>query len=238
MHPDIQALLDLQADDVVIAGLETRIRAIEPRLRELDTRRAAISAALAQSRTAVEAEEKRRGEVQNRVVAHRQLQERNTAALDAVKKMKEATAAMAQVEVTRKIIADEEAEIAAIGRRLTELKQTAERQAETLASMDEEQAETRRQLSEERASLLEELSRAKAQRDGTSSRVARPLLGKYDRIRGRRVNAVYALREQSCGHCDTAIPLQRRNVMLSGAIEVCEACGVLLYSAEGSPSRS
>jgi predicted nucleic acid-binding Zn-ribbon protein len=152
--------------------------------------------------------------------------------------MKEATAAMAQVEVTRKIIADEEAEITAIGRRIADLKQTAERQAEGLAAMDEEQAETRKKLSEERDSLQKELAQARAQREATSSRVSRPLLGKYDRIRGRRVNAVYSLREQSCGHCDTAIPLQRRNVMLSGAIEVCEACGVLLYSEEGISSRS
>jgi hypothetical protein len=84
MHPDIKALLDLQADDVVIAALEAQIRAIDPRLRELDTRRASITAALAQSRAAMEAEEKRRSEVQTRASAHRQLQERNTAQRDSV----------------------------------------------------------------------------------------------------------------------------------------------------------
>ena len=60
----------------------------------------------------------------------------------------------------------------------------------------------------------------------------RDLLAKYERIRGRKgQQAVYPLRGPSCGHCDTAIPLQRRNQMVnSGNIEVCEACGVLLYA--------
>ena len=59
----------------------------------------------------------------------------------------------------------------------------------------------------------------------------RPMLGKYDRIRGKRTQALYALRGGSCGNCDTAVPLQRRNIMAgSGQIEVCEACGVLLYA--------
>jgi uncharacterized protein len=62
--------------------------------------------------------------------------------------------------------------------------------------------------------------------------VARPLLHKYDRIRSRRRStAVFALREVSCGNCDTAIPLNRRSIMINtGTIETCEACGVLLYA--------
>ena len=49
----------------------------------------------------------------------------------------------------------------------------------------------------------------------------------------RPEQALFALRGPSCGHCDTAIPLQRRNIMAgTGQIEVCEACGVLLYAGE------
>jgi predicted nucleic acid-binding Zn-ribbon protein len=60
------------------------------------------------------------------------------------------------------------------------------------------------------------------------------MLGKYDRIRGKRTQALYALRGGSCGNCDTSVPLQRRNLMAgTGQIEICEACGVLLY-AEGA----
>ena len=71
--------------------------------------------------------------------------------------------------------------------------------------------------------------------DGKTGGVPRSLLGKYDRIRTRRTHALYPLRGESCGNCDTAIPMQRRNQMvINGPIDVCEACGVLLYRAAGT----
>ena len=84
-----------------------------------------------------------------------------------------------------------------------------------------------------RAPALEgALAEARAKRNQTATRVSKSLLAKYDRIRTRRGEpALYPLRGPSCGHCDTAIPLQRRNLMAgTGQIEVCEACGVLLYA--------
>jgi predicted nucleic acid-binding Zn-ribbon protein len=61
--------------------------------------------------------------------------------------------------------------------------------------------------------------------------VTASLRSKYDRIRVRRQpEAVFAMNGFSCGACDTAIPMQRRHVMSNtGAIEVCEGCGVLMY---------
>ena len=40
MNTDLEALLALQADDVVIHALEERLASLEPRIRELDQRRA------------------------------------------------------------------------------------------------------------------------------------------------------------------------------------------------------
>ena len=98
---------------------------------------------------------------------------------------------------------------------------------------EEEQQAARPEIEAKRAELQSQLDSAKRDRDGRAVSVPRPVLGKYDRIRGRRSQALYALRGGSCGNCDTAVPLQRRNLMASsGQIEVCEACGVLLY-AEG-----
>jgi predicted nucleic acid-binding Zn-ribbon protein len=78
------------------------------------------------------------------------------------------------------------------------------------------------------------LDAARQERNKKTVGVPRQLLGKYDRIRTRRQKALYALRGDSCGNCDTAIPMQRRNLMtVNGAIDVCEACGVLLYRADG-----
>ena len=52
MSTELQALLALQADDVVIHGLDERLSALEPRIRELDARKARITDAIARSAAA------------------------------------------------------------------------------------------------------------------------------------------------------------------------------------------
>ena len=232
MASEVEALLALQDDDTKIAELEDRKRALEPRMAALDRKREAAAAAVQRSKAAVEAEEKRQRELQGKVAQHKQMQERNLAQLDAVKRLKEATAAMAQVEAARRIIAEDESELAAMGRRLTDLRSIAETSQSTLESIESEQSQAREEIERERGEIDSELSAAKSQREGKTGGVSRTLLGKYDRIRTRRTRALYALRGDSCGNCDTAIPMQRRNQMaVNGPIDVCEACGVLLYRA-------
>lgn len=234
MHPDLEALLALQAEDAEIHAMEERLRATEPRLRQLDRAKEAAAAAAERARAAIESEERKHRELQGRVSEHRQMHERNVATLDQVRKMKEATAAVMQVERARRILADEESELQTLGRRMGELRETAATREREIAELEASQAAPREALTSERKSVEGELAAARAKRDGVAQKVPRPLLAKYERIRTRRpAGAVFSLREQSCGNCDTALPLHRRSLMMStGAIEVCEACGVLLYATK------
>ena len=230
MGSEVEALLALQEDDTKIAELENRRRSLEPRMAALDRKREAAAAAVIRSRTAVETEERRQRELQGKVAQHKQLQERNLAQLDAVKRLKEATAAMAQVESARRIIADDENELHALSRRIAELRSTVQSNEAGLAEVETEQAAAREEIDREREEIDASLGAARAEREGKTGAVSRALLGKYDRIRTRRLQALYPLRGESCGNCDTAIPMQRRNQMaVNGPIDVCEACGVLLY---------
>jgi len=145
--------------------------------------------------------------------------------------MREATAATAQVESTRRLMAEDESELAILGRRLNEMNATVAASKQALAALEQDQEAARPEIEAKRSALQAQLEAAKRDRDGRAVSVSRPMLGKYDRIRGKRTQALYALRGGSCGNCDTAVPLQRRNIMAgSGQIEVCEACGVLLYA--------
>ncbi|MFN2637148.1 MAG: zinc ribbon domain-containing protein [Gemmatimonadaceae bacterium] len=234
MQQEVEALLALQQDDLKIREIESQIRALDPQLAELDKKRDLAAAALTRAQTAVQAEEKKQRELQGRLAQHKTMQERNLHQLEDVKRMREATAATAQVESTRRLMAEDESELATIGRRLNELNATVATSKEALSSIEEEQQATRPEIEAKRAALQSELNDAKKDRNGRASAVSRPMLGKYDRIRGKRAQALYTLRGGSCGNCDTSIPLQRRNLMSgTGQIEVCEACGVLLY-AEGA----
>jgi len=234
MQQEVEALLALQEDDLKIREIEAQIRELDPTLAEFDKRRDQVLATLARAEIAVAVEEKKRGELQARLAQHKQMQERNLHQLDDVKRMREATAATAQVESTRRLMAEDESEIAILGRRITEMNAAVASSRDALAALEEAQLAARPEIEAKRASLQSQLEAAKRDRDGRAGSVARPMLGKYDRIRGKRTQALYPLQGGSCGNCDTAVPLQRRNIMASsGQIEVCEACGVLLY-AEGA----
>ena len=232
MHQDLEALLALQADDDVMDGLDSKLRALGPRIAELEKRRRAVADNLAAAEASTAADERKHRELEGRLTDHKQRQERNLAHLDTVKKMREATAAMAQVEQARKILIEEESELHALSRRVADGHKAIAAHREALAQQDAEQAAERATIAQERAAIESNLAEARAKRAQTAAHVPKAILAKYDRIRGRKgEQAIFPLRGPSCGHCDTAIPLQRRNQMTgTGKIEVCEACGVLLYA--------
>ena len=233
MQQEVEALLALQDDDLKIREIEDQIRSLDPQLAEFDRKREQAAAALTRAQAAVQVEEKKQRELQSRLSQHKTMQERNLHQLEDVKRLREATAATAQVEATRRLMADDESEIAILGRRINEMNASVAASRQALESLAEEQKAARPEIEAMRSELQSQLDAAKRDRDGRAVSVSRPMLGKYDRIRGKRTQALYSLRGGSCGNCDTAVPLQRRNLMsASGQIEVCEACGVLLY-AEG-----
>jgi predicted nucleic acid-binding Zn-ribbon protein len=227
-------LLAVQDDDVAIHDLEFRLAELAPRLGIMAKDRDKAVASLQQARQTAQSEERRRHEVAERVAQHRALQEKNQAALNSVSSMREATAATAQLETAKRMIDDDERELSAIGQRLVEANRTVEERERVAAELETMQADARASLAADQKDLERQLSDARRVREQKSKAVPRSLLTRYDRIRSRkRVHAVFPLRGSSCGHCDTTLPLQRRSVMAgTGATEVCEGCGVLLYATE------
>jgi predicted nucleic acid-binding Zn-ribbon protein len=233
VHKDLETLIAVQADDAGIRDIEARIADVDRREAELDARRAAATDAVARQRASVEREEAKRAALAARVDEHRQLHQRNVSQLDQVRRMREATAAQAQVDMAQRILGDEERELQTLARRVADGRQGLEAHEAELADLDASQHEDRATLAAERDDLRAQLDAARRTRDGRAAAVPRSLLSRYERIRDRRHGeALFKLRGLACGSCDTAIPLQRRNQMVDGAVvEVCEGCGVLLYAA-------
>ncbi|HEX5438600.1 MAG TPA: hypothetical protein VFW98_15720 [Gemmatimonadaceae bacterium] len=233
MHPDLIALLQLQNEDAAIASMEARQRDLDGQLASLDREHAEVTQSLEQLRTGVAAEEQKRHDLTLKVQAHKELQARNLATLELVKKAKEATAAMAQIDLVQRALAQEENDIQSLSARIRELQQSIERQQAEVADTEQRQEAARAEIAGKRAAIDEELQQARATREVSAERVSRAVLIKYERIRGRSgSSALYPLRGSACGRCNTAIPLQRRNVIAAGrSVEVCEGCGALLYAA-------
>ncbi|CAN5183715.1 hypothetical protein BH23GEM2_BH23GEM2_09220 [soil metagenome] len=235
MHGELDALLSLQVTDLRIADLERQLEALLPRIRDLERKRQEKAEAVARAESAVQLEERRQQELDRRIAQHTQLQERNVGQMDHVRNVREAGAATAQLDVTRRIIAEDEMEARATRERIAGLQATVDELGMELEEIDEAIETARSEIAGQRAEFDTDLAAARRERETKAALVSRLMLGKYDRIRGRRASALYPVRGQSCGHCDTAIPLHRRSQMHStGNIEICEACGVLLYMSTGA----
>ncbi|MGH7615959.1 MAG: zinc ribbon domain-containing protein [Gemmatimonadaceae bacterium] len=234
MHPDVAALLAVQDDDIAIHELETRLAELTPRLESMAQERDKAIAALQQAQKSAESEERRRQDVAARVAQHRALQEKNQNALNSVTSMREATAATAQLEQAKRMIDEDERELAAIGARLMEANRLVTDRERIAGDLEIAQTQAHESLSADKQQLESQIGSARSARADKAKRVPRTLLARYDRIRSRkRVHAVFPLRGHSCGHCDTMIPLQRRSIMAgTGATEICEGCGVMLYAAD------
>jgi predicted nucleic acid-binding Zn-ribbon protein len=233
VSPDLEAVLALQAEDAIVAQLNDKLRALDAKLKSLDVERTQVEDSLARARATSEQEEKRRRELSIKVEDHKAMQERNLATLDVVRKPKEATAAMAQVDMLKKVLSQEETDLHSLSLRVHDVHHAIDGQQKALDELDARQKEQRAAHAAERAEIEAELAKARSIRNERAAHVPKNILLKYERILSRNTsNVLYPLRGQACGRCDTAIPMQRRNAIAAGrAIDVCEACGVLLYAA-------
>jgi predicted nucleic acid-binding Zn-ribbon protein len=233
VNPDVAALLEVQADDLRVYGIEDRLNALMPRLDALEKDRKRAEESLSQAQQSVSAEEQRQRELQDRLRQHREMRDKSETLLGQVTAPREAAAAMAQIEQAKRFIADEERDLAALQQRLSDGRRIIADREKALKDVEQLQQDTRKALDVDRTALQKELHEVQADRSRKAEQVPRSLLQRYDRIRSkRRTTALFPLRGQSCAHCDTAIPVQRHSTMVAtGATEVCEGCGVLLYAA-------
>jgi predicted nucleic acid-binding Zn-ribbon protein len=231
VNRELDALLAVQAEDVAIRAIESRRDALAPRLLLLDATQKRAMEEVTRTESALERELTRQRVLDTRIAETRSFHERATAALDSAEKLSEATTAAAQVESTRRALADGESEALGLTRRVADLRTALAAHREVLAQVSTDQGGARTELEAQRAAIDAELATARARRQLSASAVSAGLLSKYERIAARRkAEALIELRDFCCRACDTAIPLQRRPVMAAGnVIEPCEGCGVLLY---------
>lgn len=234
MHPDLEAILALQERDKDVGAVRKTMEALLPAEAALDEELGAHTKALEDAERASVAAETRKVELEARIAGYKRMQEQRRQQLDYVRGAKEASALMAELDLARSVLVKEETEYMRSGDAIVEAQKRVKDAAKAHEAVVANQTEARAALATQRAELVEQLDAAKALREIATKEVKPALLVKYERIRrGRAPAALYALHQDACGHCHTAVPLQRRVLIQHGqSIEGCEVCGVLLY-AEG-----
>jgi len=234
VHPDLEALLALQERDKAVSTVKKAMDALLPVETALDEELGGATKALEDAERAAAAAETRKTEMEARIAGYKRMQEQRRQQLDYVRGAKEASALMAELDLARSVLVKEETEYLRSGDAIVEAQKRVKDAIKAHEAVVAKQTEARADLAVKRSELEQQLETATAERDGATKAVKPALLTKYERIRrGRAPAALYALHNDACGHCHTAVPLQRRVLIQQGqSIEGCEVCGVLLY-AEG-----
>ena len=234
MHPDLEALLALQERDKAVGAVKKAMDALLPAEAALDEELGAHTKALEDAERAAAAAETRKVELEARIAGYKRLQEQRRQQLDYVRGAKEASALMAELDLARSVLVKEETEFMRSGDGIVEAQKRVKDAAKAHEAVVAKQVEARAAITAKRAELALQLEAVEAERVAATKDVKPALLVKYERIRrGRAPAALYAMHQDGCGHCHTAVPLQRRVLIRQGqSIEACEVCGVLLY-AEG-----
>jgi predicted nucleic acid-binding Zn-ribbon protein len=237
VHPDVIALVALEGEDSAVEALEARLRSLEPRLQELERTREVAATALERAKSTLASEQEKLRESKARSASSRTLQERNQKQLDGITNIREATAASAQLDQSRKIASDAESETLRIIARVDEAQSRLTQAEIAMADIEASQETERSAIAGERHTIESDLRHARMKREGSAKRVSQPLLCKYEKVRRRRRGqSVFPLVNGACGSCDTKLPVQRRlEMQRTGAIEMCEACGVMIYAPAPEP---
>jgi predicted nucleic acid-binding Zn-ribbon protein len=234
VHPDLEALLALQDKDVAVTQCDAQLRALEPEIQALDEQIATVTRALEQARVGIQTALDRRDAMEGKIASYRTMQEQRRQRLEWVRGAKEASTLMAEIDLTRTVLAKEEADFMRSGDAVTEAERRAAEAERALEEMREAQTTQREQIAGRREAIAAEREAATQAREEASRAVNPSLLARYERIRrGKAPLPLFALHGGSCGNCFTAVPTQRKALIQRGAtIEGCEACGVLLYAKE------
>jgi predicted nucleic acid-binding Zn-ribbon protein len=232
---DLQALLALQEKDSAIMAIEKKLQALEPEIEELDADLAELENQLSEARGAAEEADQKRADLEARIESYRVMQERRRQRLEWVRGAKEASAIMAELDMARGVLAKEEADWMRSSDDLQEAEDLVAEAQSRVEELIEAQKPKREEAAAKRAEYQAELESARALRAEAAKGIEHKILQYYDRIlRGRAPNVLYPLTGGACGHCHTAVPLHRRQQVVSGSVvEPCEACGVLVYNDVG-----
>lgn len=239
MHPDLPKLLDVQTKDRRLAEINERVREIESERAALDVVVDRVRSEIASASRTADDIARRRDEVGIKLEAQRAKHEARRQRLEQERNPRVAAQLMADVELGRSILTQEEGEWLRLSDDASTRASAVKDAHERLATLEGEQETARAALTERMQALESELTAATTEREASASQLNRPLRIRYDRLRGSRTSEILVPAGNPQGHatctaCFTAIPrsrigrLQAEGLLLDG----CEMCGAIVYLAE------
>ena len=234
MHADLVKLLDLQAKDVALAEVDQLLAVVAQDLVVLDQTLQRARQSLEAARRAASDGQRRRDELETKIESYRILQQRRSERLEHVRNPKEASTLMTELDLARSVMAKEENEWVRSADAVTLLESRVKDEERNVEALEGAQASERARIAERRVTIEAERAAAAEDREASAAGIDKALRHRYERLRRTRSgDVVVPLRGGACGGCHTSVTLNRRSQIRAGLVlEVCEACGAILYPAE------
>jgi predicted nucleic acid-binding Zn-ribbon protein len=235
MHPDLPKLLDVQSKDRRLADLATRLAEFTAEETALDAAVEAARVQLENSRRQAADSAAKRDDRETKLEAQRALQERRRLRLEQERNPRVAAQLMADVDLARGILTQEESEWMRLAEEATQRENAVKVAEGRVNDIGAEQEPLRADLTERARSIRAEHAEARTERDAAASGLDRALRTKYDRLRGsRRKEVLVPAVNDTCTACMTLIPRSRIGQLRADGllIEGCEMCGAILYLEE------
>lgn len=231
MHPQIEALHELQKQDRQLTKLERRLVLIPERLAELEADLKRLEDMLQSEKDKCEDTREFQRSQEGQLADEEELIRNAKARASQVKTARELNAAQRELESTRRMAAARTEEIVKIKAAVADAEQR-------IASMDDGLATLRVSADAEKARLEAQqkkaaarLEKLKSGRSDLTDKIERDTLRTYERIRNRvRGVAFVPVKQQRCTQCKMVVPhLQYVALKKGDDILTCESCGRLLY---------
>lgn len=238
MHADLVKLINLQSKDALVMEAEQRLINLGRETAGLDQVLQRARDLLDAARRAAADGQRRRDDLETKIDSYRILQDRRRQRLEQVRKPKDASTLMTELDLTQSVMAKEENDWVRSADMVVQLEVKARDEERNLAAVVATQAAERAEVAGRRAVLEAERDQAVRIRQESAAQLDKALRARYDRLRRTRSNdVVVPLVGGTCGACNTSVPLNRRSQIKAGnVIDACEACGAILYPTEPAGS--
>ena len=227
-------------------GLLIRLQDVDEQLTEIDDERGDLPEQIARLRSEIdqnlqelESSEQSWKALQEDRSKHQRLMEeaqerlkRSQGVLYSVKTTREYDAISSEIEQAKVQIAISDKKMQELKTGEEKLQGAREARAERLALIEKEHSERQREMNERMESSRGVESKLRHERDKLVSRLKKPVLAHYERIRKIRDGVgVSKLNNGACGYCFSLIPPQRQAEIKRGDdMFLCEVCGCYIVS--------
>lgn len=235
MNPDLPKLLDLQVKDGCVAEIVVQQRAIDAEMVVFDAARDRIQAEIAQATRTADEIGRRRDEAAAKLEKQRIQHESRRQRLEQERNPRVAAQLMADVDLGRSILAQEESDWLRLAEDATTRAAGVLAANERLAALLAEQETDRAEHAAKRADIDAQLAAARVEREQSAALLDRSLRIRYDRLRNsRQVDILVVAQNAVCTACFTSIPSSRISTLNAEGvlIEGCEMCGAIIYLPE------